>query len=96
MPRVVITDGAVQGLERCRQFLAENNPRAAQRAGQAIEQHFALLEANADIGRPLPETDLREMIIGFGNSGYVALYRADEDGSTVYVLAVRHQREAGY
>jgi len=50
VPRVVITDGAVQGLERCRPFLAENNPRAVQRAGQAIEQHFALLEANADIG----------------------------------------------
>ncbi|MCP4877418.1 MAG: type II toxin-antitoxin system RelE/ParE family toxin, partial [Gammaproteobacteria bacterium] len=44
MPRVVITEGAAQGLERCRRFLAEKNPQAAMRAGQAIERQFALLE----------------------------------------------------
>ncbi len=38
VPRVVITQGAAQGLERCRQFLLEKNPRVAMRAGQAIER----------------------------------------------------------
>ena len=95
MPRVIITEGAAQGLEHCRRFLAENNPQAAMRAGQAIERHFAILETNPDIGRPrddLPE--LRELIIPFGDSGYVALYRHEIDA--VYVLALRHQKEAGY
>nr|WP_269147108.1 hypothetical protein [Sphingomonas melonis] len=36
------------------------------------------------------------MVIGFGSSGYVALYRHDLADDAVYVLALRHQREAGY
>ncbi len=41
----------------------------------------------------LPE-DYREWPIGFGDSGYVARYRIDDDAVTI--LAVRHQKEAGY
>jgi hypothetical protein len=32
--------------------------------------------------------------VDFGDSGYAALYRVD--GDLVAILAVRHQREAGY
>src|SRR5271168_3589619 len=39
---------------------------------------------------------LRELVIGFGDSGYVALYRHDSTADVVYVLAFRHQKEAGY
>jgi plasmid stabilization system protein ParE len=35
-------------------------------------------------------------VIDFGSGGYIALYRYDEDIALVTVLAVRHQREAGY
>lgn len=38
----------------------------------------------------------RELIIGFGDSGYVALYRFVREDDAVYILAFRHQREAGY
>ncbi|MEO6623965.1 MAG: type II toxin-antitoxin system RelE/ParE family toxin [Burkholderiaceae bacterium] len=38
---------------------------------------------------------LRELIISFGNSGYVALYEI-EDAATITILAVRHQREDDY
>jgi len=95
--RVIITEGAAQGLEHCRQFLAENNPQAARRAGQAIERQFQQLETNPNIGRPLNDLpELRELIIEFGDSGYVALYRHQQEIDTVYVLAFRHQKEAGY
>jgi plasmid stabilization system protein ParE len=40
-------------------------------------------------------TFLRELIIAFGASGYVALFEID-DANTVTVLAVRHQREDDY
>jgi hypothetical protein len=40
-------------------------------------------------------TFLRELIIAFGASGYVALFEID-DAKTVTVLAVRHQREDDY
>ncbi|MCG3189489.1 MAG: hypothetical protein LKCHEGNO_01914 [Burkholderiaceae bacterium] len=38
---------------------------------------------------------LRELLIPFGNSGYVALFEV-EDASTVTILAVRHQLEDDY
>lgn len=97
MSRVIVTEGAGQGLEHCRQFLATKNPLAAKRAGQIIERQFALLETTPDLGRPLPELPaLRELIINFGDSGYVALYRHEPADDAIYVLAFRHQKEAGY
>jgi plasmid stabilization system protein ParE len=97
VPQIIITEGAVQGLERCRRFLAVKSPDAARRAGQAIERQFLLLETVPDLGRPLPEMpELRELVIAFGDSGYVALYRHEPAADAVYVLAFRHQKEAGY
>lgn len=97
MPRVIITEGAVRGLQRCRRFLVEKNPQATLRAGQVIEQQFALLETEPEIGRPFDDLpELRELIIPFGDSGYLALYRLDVTTDSVYVLAFRHQKEAGY
>ncbi len=97
MSRVIITEGAAKGLVHCRQFLAEKNPQAAKRSGQAIERQFLQLETNPEIGRPLNDLpELRELIIDFGDSGYVALYRHQSEIDTVYVLAFRHQKEAGY
>jgi plasmid stabilization system protein ParE len=97
MPRLVVIEGAVRGLERCRRFLIAKAPQAAARAAQAIERHFRLLETTPDMGRPFLELpELRELVIAFGDSGYVALYRHDPAEDTVYVVAFRHQKEAGY
>ena len=97
MPRIIITEGAAQGLERCRLFLAEKNPLAAARAARAIAQHFELLETEPEIGRPWEELpELRELLIPFGDSGFVALYRYEPNDNALYVLAFRHQKEAGY
>lgn len=97
MPRVIITQGAAVGLERCRLFLIGKNPLAARRAGQAIENQLMLLETAPDIGRPLEDfPDLRELVIAFGESGYVALYNHERETDAVYILAFRHQKEAGY
>lgn len=97
MPRLIITEVAAQGLERCRLFLSSKNPYALIRAGQVIEKHFALLEIEPSIGRPLDDLpELRELVISFGDSGYVALYRHEREMDAVYILAFRHQKEAGY
>ena len=97
MPRVIVTEGAAKGLERCRRFLTAKAPQAARRAAKVIERQFLLLETTPDIGRPFPELpELRELVIGFGDSGYVALYRHEPTDDAVYVLAFRHQKEAGY
>lgn len=93
----MITEGAAQGLERRRLFLAEKNPLAAARAARAIVQQFELLETEPELGRPWEELpELRELLVPFGDSGYVALYRYEPDDNALYVLAFRHQKEAGY
>jgi plasmid stabilization system protein ParE len=97
VPRVILTEGGAQGLKRCQRFLAEKNPLAAVRAGRVIERYFELLETDPDIGRPFDDVpEFRELIITFGNSGYVALYYYEPETDTVSVLAFRHQKEAGY
>ena len=97
MPQVVVTEGAAEGLERCRRFLAAKAPEVARRAGQAIERQFLLPETAPDMGRPFPEMpELRELVISFGDSGYAALYRHEPTADAVYILAFRHQKEAGY
>jgi plasmid stabilization system protein ParE len=97
MPQVIVTEGAVVGLERCRTFLDEKSPQAANRAGLSIASAFCLLETTPEIGRPFDmEHGLRELVIPFSSAGFVALYRFDPAADAVYILAFRHQREAGY
>lgn len=97
MPRLVVTEGAARGLEYCRSFLAQKNPEAARRAAQAILRQFDLLRSYPVMGRPLDDhPELRELLIPFGETGYAALYRYEPDEDAVYVLAFRHQKEAGY
>lgn len=69
---------------------------AAKRAAVAITKTIQLLAQHPQIGRPTEEMDIeyRELLIDFGDSGYLALYRFD--GDTAVILALRHQREAGY
>jgi plasmid stabilization system protein ParE len=84
-------------LERCRHFLVGKNPEAARRAAQTIAQHFQLLETTPAVGRPFADVpEWRELVIDFGDSGYVALYRYEPASDVVYVLAFRHQKEAGF
>jgi plasmid stabilization system protein ParE len=67
---------------------------AASRVGDIITA-ISALERNPRIGRPA-QNDRRELVIGRGSRGYVALYRYVSEIDTVFVLAVRSQREAGY
>jgi toxin ParE1/3/4 len=53
-----------------------------------------VLENNPLIGR-IVRADLRELVIGRGARGYVALYKYVAELDTLFVLAVRRQKEAG-
>ncbi|HEY4372469.1 MAG TPA: type II toxin-antitoxin system RelE/ParE family toxin [Burkholderiales bacterium] len=54
-----------------------------------------VLELNPLIGRPAG-AERRELVIGRRSRGYIALYRYVEAIDTVFVLALRAQKEAGY
>lgn len=42
------------------------------------------------------EGELRELVISFGKTGYLALYRFIPSKDEVRILAIRHQRELDY
>ena len=96
MPQVIFAPGAIRNLQRIRDFLHQKNPIAAQRAAMTIIQSVQVLGQQPQIGRPIEDMPdaYREWVIEFGDSGYIARYRLD--GDTVVILAVRHQREAGF
>lgn len=75
-------------------LLAHGQPDAAERIGQAIAA-LDLLQHSPLVGRPVGQ-GLRELVIGRGARGYVALYRHVPALDLVVVLAMRSQREAGY
>jgi toxin ParE1/3/4 len=54
-----------------------------------------VLETNPLIGRPARRSR-RELIIGRPTRGYIALYRYVSEIDTVFILALRSRREAGY
>jgi len=82
-------------LARLHAFLAWKSSSAANRAIRTIQRNLKILETHPEIGRPVPElsSDYREWFIEFGHGGYVAFYRYE--GGQVFILQVRHGREAG-
>lgn len=96
--RVRLTLEAVEDLKRLQAFLVDRDLAAAERALDAIESAFALLEHSPFSCRKAWPGDrplLRELIIPFGNAGYVALFEIS-DPHHLSILAVRHQREEDY
>ena len=96
MSQVIIAQTALADIARLREFLRLKEAEAAQEAGKAIihavlsVRHFPERGRNADwLGE-----NYREPAIKFGGTGYIAIYRIDVP--KVFVLAVRHQKEAGY
>lgn len=90
------TANALAGLARAHAFLEAADPGAAQRALGAIAAATDMLQEFPHAGRPADdlEPDHRELLIPFGVSGYAAIYELR--GETVVILALKHQREAGY
>ena len=95
MATVVYSKRALDHIERAFQFLRDKNPDAAQNAVTAIQSAVNNLAAHPLVGRRI-EGELRELIISYGHSGYVAMYRFVIANDEVRILAIRHQREVGY
>lgn len=96
MPRLIWTPQALADVQRLYRWLRSKDAEAAKRAVAAIRSGVNILAQRPLVGRPAEDMGpaYREWIIDFGHSGYVALYRVE--GDIAIILAVRHQREAGY
>ena len=95
MAQVVYSRRAFADLERLADFLIKEAPQAAVTAIDVIRDGIEILERHPFVGRPCEES-FRELLISYGKSGYVALYSYEPRQDVELVLAIRHQREAGY
>jgi plasmid stabilization system protein ParE len=94
--QVVYAANALANLERAFETLHDlGADDAALAAVEAIRSAVSMLEHHPLIGR-IVTGELRELVISFGRTGYVALYRYVAARDQVRVLAIRHQRELDY
>ena len=95
MARVEISRGALEDLERLFDFIAAEAPDRASQQLLSVRRALELLGEHPLLGRAA-EDGRRELVLSRGHYGYIAKYRWLPADDVVLVLAVRHQREAGY
>jgi addiction module RelE/StbE family toxin len=95
LAQLTYTAGALRDLERLADFLIEADAAIALQVMELIVEAVEVLANHPLIGRKV-EKGYRELVISSGHSGYIALYSYERQYDTVLILAVRHQREAGY
>lgn len=93
--RIEFVPGVLDDLERIIDHLLEHDPEHSATRVQQIVRAVDVLGDNPMIGRPR-EADMRELVIGRDSHGYVSLYRYAGEIDTVFVLAIRSQKESGY
>ena len=95
MARIELAPEVGDDLDRIFDYLARHDIGNAPARMREIIRAISVLETNPLIGRPA-RRDKHELIIGRPTHGYVALYRYVPEVDTVFILALRSQREAGY
>lgn len=95
MARVELAPEVLDDFDRFVDHLVEfEAANAAERVADVV-QAMQIPATSPQIGRPV-RGGKRELVIGKASRGYVALYRYVASVDTVFVLALRAQREAGY
>jgi len=92
--RVELAPEIEEDFDRILEHLFAHEAADAPSRIEDIIRAIDVLERNPLIGRP-SRADLRELVIGRRTRGYVALYRYVSEIDTVFVLAIRGQKEAG-
>lgn len=95
MSRIELAPEIRDDFDRILDHLIEQESADAKSRVEDIMRAIDVLERNPLIGRRVGD-DLRELVIGRRARGYVALYRYVIELDTVFVLAIRGQKEAGY
>ena len=95
MTRIELAPEVGDDFDRILDYLAQYQVEDRVLRIREIIEAFNVLEYNPMIGHPA-NNDKRELVIGRRSHGYVALYRYVAEVDTVFVLAVRSQREAGF
>jgi plasmid stabilization system protein ParE len=94
MAKISYSSNALANLEHISDFLSENGLDTLETL-DLIDEAVTVLGRHPFIGRQV-ESGLRELVISQGKTGYVALYAYEPEHDAILVLAIRHQREAGF
>ena len=88
--------GATRDVERLRNFIKSENPRAAQRAAKRIIEGVNILQENPEAGVPVENLmDYRDLMLTFGAGEYILRYR-QEAANRVVIVRIRHSKEEGF
>ena len=99
MPHVKLipTTRFTRDLERLRRFLQNKSLTASKKATSAIRLALRSIAQYPESCRVVQEnTAMRELIIPFGDSGYISLYEYDPETGTVTLHTIKHQKEDDY
>ena len=89
--RIELAPEVLDDFDRIVEYVAGFGGDGGARVAEIVEA-IDVLANHPSIGRPVAD-GMRELIIGRRRRGFVALYRYVESIETVFVLAVRSQRE---
>lgn len=95
MARIELAPEVLDDLDRFLDHLARHEVGDLPARMEEIIQGIQILAGSPMIGR-LVRDGKRELVIGKGSRGYVALYRYLAEIETVFVLALRAQRKSGF
>lgn len=95
LARIVYSPRAIEHLERAFDHIALQDLVGALAAAKAIRGAVESLREHPFIGRRI-DGETRELVISYGKTGYIALYRFLATKNEVRILAIRHQRELDY
>ena len=95
MARVELAPDVPDDFERFLDHMARFDVANAPAGMGEIVQAIQILTHSPLIGRPV-KGGRRELVIGRGARGHVAPYRFVASIDTVFVLAIRDQRESGF
>jgi toxin ParE1/3/4 len=91
---ILLSPDAVEDVERLRTFLDQKNPGAARRALSAIWTAVDRLQEFPDLGMPTEDSDIRQIVVRFGSSGYIVRYATLSENENILITRVWHGREA--
>jgi plasmid stabilization system protein ParE len=94
MAGISYSSEALADLERISDFLSESGLNELETL-DLIDEAVTILARHPLIGWQV-ESGLHELVISQGRTGYVALYTYEAVHDAILVLAIRHQREAGF
>lgn len=95
MTQIELAPEVLEDFDRFFDHIAQYDPDSAPERIGAIVDALQILSHSPQIGRPV-QGGKRELVIGRASRGYIALYHYVATIDTVFILAVRSQREAGF